>query len=154
MRHLQVKRDAEIVRMEPLPPRPPVVLIRGTTRAEVAKKAGAGVRKGKFGSVSEIFYTKDGYVAKATLIVRPEPVHRAKEPLPMWARILTRIAWAFAGLAVGIALILAALSALIGSLVNLPWMTILGAAVVVLFLLLCFAPTRNVVTVIVKVFVH
>lgn len=148
-----MKREVEVLRMEPLR-KPAVVLIKGKTRAEVAKKAGAGVRKGRYGSVSEVFYTNAGYVAKATLIERPEPRHRTKEPLPMWARILVRVLWSVVGILVALALVLAALSALIGSLVNLPWMTILGAAVVVLFLMMCFAPTRHAVTVIVKVFVH
>jgi anti-sigma factor RsiW len=140
--------------MEALPARPPEVILYGKTRAEVAKKAGAGVKRGKYGAVSEILHVRDGYAAKATLIVRPEPKRRApNEPLPMWARVLVRLAWAVAGILMALALVIAALSALVGSLVNLPWMTILGAAVVILFLLLCFAPTRNVITVIVKVFV-
>lgn len=150
-----MKRPAEIVRMEPYR-KPATVLITGKTRSEVAKKAGAGVKKGKFGAVSEVLYTNTGYVAKATLIERPEPKHRpkqARESLPGWVRILVRLLWAGAGLLVALALVLAALSALVGSLVNLPWMTILGGAAVLLFLMMCFAPTRQVITVVVRVFI-
>lgn len=149
-----MKREVEVIRSEPLPARPPEVILTGKTRAEVAKKAGAGVKRGKYGSVSEVVNYRGGYAAKATLIVRPEPKRRApNEPLPMWARVLVRLAWAVAGILVALALVIAALSALIGSLVNLPWMTILGAAVVILILLLAFPPTRSAVTVIVKVFI-
>lgn len=151
-----MKREAEVVRQELMPPRPATVILTGATRAEVAKAAGRGVMKGKYGTVSEILPVRGGgYAAKATLIPRPERrrFRGAHEPLPTWARVLVRLAWAVAGILVALALVIAALSALIGSLVNLPWMTILGAAVVILILLLAFPPTRSAVTVIVKVFV-
>ncbi len=148
-----MKREAEIVRMSPLPA---TVMITGATKAEVAKKAGNGVRRGKYGAVSEVLAMRGGgYAAKATIIERAEPKHRNRnEPLPTWARVLVRIGWSIAGILLALAAVIAALSALVGSLVNLPWMTILGAAAVVLLLLLCFSPTRHAVTVIVKVFVH
>lgn len=150
-----MKKEVEIVRMEPLQTRRPEVIIRGKTRQAVAKKAGEGVRRGQYGGVSEILYTNSGYVAKAWLIERPEPKHRnPKEPLPMWVRILVRIGWSLAGLVVAAAILTFALASLFGALVNIPWMSVLGVLGVILLICLATSPGRAAVSVIVKVIVH
>lgn len=151
-----MKREVQVLRQELMPPRPETVLIKGATKAEVAKAAGRGVAKGKYGSVTEVLAMRGGgYVAKATLIPRPEPKHRSKnEPLPTWARVLIRIGWSIAGIVAALALFTFALSALFGALVNLPWMAILGVAGVIAIVCAVTGPGRAAVSVIVKVIVH
>jgi hypothetical protein len=149
-----VQRD-ELARLRPAEvvyrPRPTYgfEILRGRTKGEVAKAAGRGVRRGDFASVSEVVAVRSGgYAAKAVRLRPP------KEPIPMWAKILVRIGLVLIGLAVAGALFLFALSALIGSLLALPWLTIVGCIGAILLLLIVTPVGRSAVRVVVDVTVR
>lgn len=141
---LERKRSAEVV----FRPRPTygTEIIRGRTKAEVAKAAGRGVRRGDYASVSEVVAVRTGgYAAKALRLTPP------KEPMPMWAKIMVRIGLVLIGLSMAGALFLFALSALIGSLLALPWLMIVGTLGVIFLVCLVTPVGRSAVRVVVDV---
>ncbi len=141
-----MKRSAEIVHMEYLRPPMPVVMITGKTKQDVARKAGRGVARGQFGSVSEVLpVAGGGYAAKAYLIPRPA---RKSRKFPVRAGLV------IAAVASSLSALFFAASALLGALLALPWMTILGALGALALLLLATRPGRSVVRVIVDVTVR
>ena len=152
-RDLATKRPAEVVRPEPvtaiIPKVRAVEVVQRPSKRALLKEVRRMERRGEIAWASEVVMVS--YRAGGGFAVKVGRIADPPEPMPMWAKILTRIGLVLIGFVLALAAFAAAMSALIGSLLALPWMTILGCLGAVAVLALCTRGGRACCRVVVEV---
>jgi hypothetical protein len=147
------KRPAEVVRRETvtaiIPRVRAVEVVRRPSKRALLREVYRMERRGEIAWASEVlcvsYRNGGGFAVKVGRIADPP------KPMPMWAKLVTRIGLVLIGFTFALAAFAAAMGALIGSLLALPWMTILGCLGMIALLAMCTRGGRACCRVVVEV---